>query len=500
MPQPQSKPQAAPDFIPAAPPDFIPAESGGMSSFGLVDDRNGIQKSFDEGTHYEPNDPMLKKVLAGTAHGIGAPFIHPVDTAKNLASSLDLSPVVSGTEKPKPWADVGKELPYDLGQAFGGAALGSTAGEVVAPLKGMAKDVGERYGGYSSPVIPKAMQQASKVAQAIRPPEGVGPRFESDLAANMPGIKAFASESGNPLHSQWETAEAARGLANKGLTHYKTNFLGPIENETVSMRTMPEYQGNVIGEGRTTTMGAIEKRLSDINDIQRGGFRGAKTTGQEMTAAEKMGLDREAGKLRDILYSKIAERTGVTPEDVQGLRQGYGQQFGIADAIDSARRARLGQGGATPSVPLSKGAALGQMVGKVFGKPEYFADRGLRKAMQPIESSPLKYPEPKGPEPAAPRPRTPVRGESQAVPTFGSEDVGSEVAGKVNARASANQAAASTNRASAMREFLHANDLEKAAQDASAARGEEAGNIRRGVKEGRQSFRSARRERQSGEK
>lgn len=310
-----------------------------------------------------------------------------------------------------------KQGAYDLGDITGGqvgTAVGT--GLQVAPMLLGAADtafpgrptigtpgasIAERIRGYKSPVIPTEIQNASKVAKAIRPVGGVGPDLESNLATQLPHIRAFAEESGNPLHSQWEAAQAARGLGERGLGHYQERILEPFKDAPISMRTVPEYQGNVSGEGRMTTLGDINARISDINDMTRGPMGRAKTVGQQMSEMERLGLENEGGKLRSILYKELSRRTGIPEEDIKSLREGYGQQFSIADTIDAARRARLGPQGASAeggSVPLSKVGAIDKLVTALRGGQDFLANRNFRKAAAPFEARPITYPEP-GPPP-----------------------------------------------------------------------------------------------------
>jgi len=129
MPQPWEKYAKAPPVQEEEGPWSQYGESAPSADAPPPDDRNSIQKSFDTNTSYQPNDPMLKKVLAGTAHGIGMPFVHPIQTAEGLADTMNLSHAFGpNAPAPKPMSDVGKELPYDLGEGFGGMALAEGAG------------------------------------------------------------------------------------------------------------------------------------------------------------------------------------------------------------------------------------------------------------------------------------------------------------------------------------------------------------------------------------
>ena len=257
----------------------------------------------------------------------------------------------------------------------------------------------------------------------------------------------------------------------------------PYANEKVSMTGVPEYQGPVGGEGKLTTLGDINKRISDINDLIRGATRTAKTGGQEMTAMEKLGLQNEAGKLRDILGRELSSRTGVSPEDSTGLRQGYGKQFEIADTIDAARRARLGQIGTNAegsSVPTSKTGLLDKAFTKIRGGQQYLADRNFRKAAGAFEPTNATYPEPRV-QAALPQSRVPVWtgpatnpempfSNVQTGPGLSTPEALGNIKSDVMGRQAEQTALADANKAAAQREVVHHETLGNAAQDAAAGR------------------------------
>ena len=56
------------------------------------DGRNDIQRSFDETTTTSPTEPLLETGIKSVIHGVGSPFIHPVDTVKGLGNTLLQAP------------------------------------------------------------------------------------------------------------------------------------------------------------------------------------------------------------------------------------------------------------------------------------------------------------------------------------------------------------------------------------------------------------------------
>lgn len=422
-------------------------------AFKPADTRNGFQQSIDSAVNTPSEGPRaLDSFGRGAAQAMLSPIAHPIEAGKGLVKALQPDPGVAGLAEGAIGGPAGplmahtikglyddyrqNGLPHALGNVAGGLMGGEASGGLLRGGLGAAADaasnVGERVGGYSSPVIDPALQNASKLAKSIRPPGGISHGFEQDLATNMPLVRAFAKEQGNPLHSQWEGATAARGLAQKGLEHFNTKFLDPNATRTVPVSEIPEYQGRS-AEG-VTTIGDINSRLKEINDLTRPAGN-AKTMGADMTAQQRLGLQNEAGKLRQILYSKIGEASGVGPEQIKGLREGYGQQFGIADSIDAARRQRLGQIGAAEegsSVPLDKTGLIQKAFTKVRGGQQYLADRNFRRNVGAFEPKPSSFPEPVAPDPSV----------------------------------------IAKNQAAAQQEFAHQNFLDQLAKDSAANRSE----------------------------
>jgi hypothetical protein len=358
-----------------------------------------MQKSFDKNTQTNPNEPLLETGLKSVTHAIGQPFLHPLESYENETESF-LLPALSAYKMAKGQYQDYKEggLPYAAtkmaGGAFGNTALGAAAG--AAP--GMR--VPEPISGYKSPVIDPALQNASKLATAIRPVGGIPHGLEADIATELPKIKGFAQQAGNPMHSQWEAAQAARQSAEQGLQHYKENILGPNKDALIRMADRSPSQGFVGPRENPEFMSleSIENRLSEINDLMRPAGN-AKTVGASMTALERQGLEGEANVLRNKLYQELGQRTGLPPEGIKGMRESYGRQFGIADTIDAARRARLGPKGASAegaSLPMSKTGLMQSLVPDTL--KDYLANRNFRKAAEAFEPQTPEYPQPQYPQ------------------------------------------------------------------------------------------------------
>lgn len=421
----------------------VPVPAGLQSQ---PDTRNAVQRFIDDRLSTPQSGPAwLDRFGRGAGSGLLTPLVHPIQTAKGIAQSATPDPGAAGLAEGLVGGPAGafaahtvRDLAQDAysngpahtaGMLAGGAVGGRLAGGAMGALS----DIGERAWGYKSPAIDPQLQDASKVATAIRPQTGIGPDFEANLKTQLPAIMDYANRTANPLHSQWEAGTAAKGLAEEGLNHYKTNILGPHADAAIPMDRVPEYQGTIDSEGRASLQN-INDRIGSINDYIRAAQKNAKTGGQQMSATEKLGLDTEASKLRNLLYNELGQRTGIDPGDIQSLRSNYGQQFELADTIDAARRSRLGQIGATQEagsgIALNKAGLLEKALTRVRGGQQYLADSNFRGAVSKFEPSPTNYPQPVAPDPQM----------------------------------------AVINRLLAQQEFMHQNTLSQSAQDAAAAR------------------------------
>jgi hypothetical protein len=428
----------------------IPVPDGLQSQ---PDTRNAVQRFLDDRLSTPQSGPAaLDQFGRGAASAIVSPLAHPLQTLQGLAQAATPDRGAAGLAEGLVGGPAGafvahqvRDLAQDAvssgpahaaglvaGGVVGGRLLGALP-EVPGGIAGGVGDVMERARGYTSPAIDPQLQAASRVATAIRPQTGIGPDFETNLKTQLPAIMDYANRTANPMHSQWEAGTAARGLAEEGLNHYNTNILGPHADAAIPMDGVPEYQGKLDSEGRASLQD-VNDRIGSINDYIRAAQRNAKTGGQQMSASEKLGLDTEASKLRNMLYNELGQRTGIDPGDIQSLRSNYGQQFSLADTIDAARRSRLGQIGAADEagsgIALNKAGLLEKALTRVRGGQQYLADANFRDAVGQFQPSPTNYPQPVAPDPQM----------------------------------------AVVNRMLAQQEFMHQNALSQAAQDAAAQR------------------------------
>lgn len=317
---------------------------------------------------------------------IGHAILDPKQTAKEVWASFhdpaNIDP--TGTFQLAKQLKSGRAAEL-AGNLVGGAAMGE--------MGGAAADVGP----YRSPVVPAAEAYAERLMKAILPQEGVTPGNVKAAMNEAPAIRAFAQRTGNPLRTIPEGKVAAQGVADEGLAHYRNQILAPNAEERITIEN-----GASPTLGNTATLGQIEKRISDINDLIRGSARTAKSVGQEMTAAEKLGLENEAGALRSKLYQNLSQKTGISPEDIQSLREGYGGQYTLKNALESGHYGRLTRVGAASQgegvgVYPSKSGLIEKAITTLRGGPEAIANRQFRKAIRAFEPREPSYVQPNPP-------------------------------------------------------------------------------------------------------
>jgi hypothetical protein len=259
-------------------------------------------------------------------------------------------------------------------EVAGNQAFNWATGEAMGPGGGPSRSV----------FVPAAETRAEKLMQAILPPEGLTPGNVRSAMREAPAIREFGMRTGNPLKTIPQGIKASEGVAGEGLEHYRSQILEPNAGKRVTL------ENNMSPSlGHTATLGQIDKRISDINDLIRGATKGAKSAGAEMTALERQGLENEVGALRSKLYGPLSESSGIPPEDIQALREGYGGQYTIKNALESGHYNRLtkegfaSQGG--NGVPLSKPDLISRAFTALRGGPEAIANRQFARRIAKFE-------------------------------------------------------------------------------------------------------------------
>ncbi len=319
-------------------------------------------------------------------YAIGHALLDPVQSGKEFLSQYKDPISLLG-----PGAGAAREIVQGRGAELGGNLVGGSV------LGGVGEGTGKLVNPYRSPIVPTAETSAENLMKAIMPPEGVTPGGVKSVMREAPHVREYAQRTGNPLKTIPEGKYAAQGVAEEGLQKYKQNFLGPNEQERVTL------ENNMSPElGHSATLGEIEKQISDLNDQIRNPSAVSKSTGQLMTALEKTGAEAELKGLRGKLYDTLAEKTGYAPEDIQAMREGYGGQFTLKNALESGHMGRLtaegraSQGGS--AFPTSKAGFLDRVVQKIPGmNPTAVANRQFAKRIQAFDPEAPKYLQPNPP-------------------------------------------------------------------------------------------------------
>lgn len=397
------------------------------------------------------------------AHAIpaaAAPFVHPLDT---LAGAAEATPpgmaIDAALGRPNPveraaqqfQATAATDVPQAMENAVGDVAGGIEGGRMAAgalgarPIQAATNKVAQVATGAkqfirpatSPAVVAPVEQAAASLAKAVNPPGGIPEGFEDSLRSQTPGIKDYAARTGNPLNTRWELAKAAAGHGQELNDFYDKEVLGPSADRAVPIEGTG-YQG--VSRNGSATLGDIDTRLGKINDLLRPSYDKA-SAGATMTALEKSGLQDEANALRSKLYGELANDTGMSPDEIRQLRQGYGQSYDIASKADAARR-RVGPGG---PIPLTKEGIIQSALESVQGGRDAIADRGVQSSLQRFNSA-----------------TSPIAEWQQRVQAIRAQSA----------------AAAQANQAAAQQEFLHSQQLSQDAQTAAATRGQQAQNLR----------------------
>ena len=351
---------------------------------------------------------MMENNLANVASGAAGVIRHPLKTAEGILSSgFGIRPLVENAEdavlqaagKPARWnTPLVPNNPVDASRAIGSGlalgGLGNLGGTALSAVPDAAYNVGDAISRGSdavenylrpkpSPLIVSKQQMAARnLAQAVLPDLKDAPNFIQAAAQEIPNILEYAKNTNNPLNTQLELAEAAKGHA-QAITDFKNNqLMGDLANKYVD--TSGTGFGSQVGEGPRTqaTLGDIDQRITAINkqlDMPK-----LNADDMRRALASKDDLQAEASRLRDILHQSLADARGITPEQVADIRQRAGRSWELANDIDAATTRRVLQQGVDQQAPQSIGKIPEQAIHSQIGGRMGIADRAMQKALQPF--------------------------------------------------------------------------------------------------------------------
>lgn len=247
----------------------------------------------------------------------------------------------------------------------------------------------------SDEIVPVVEQAARKLTNAINPNPLEADQFIGNAGKQVPNILEYAKRTGNPLNTRLEFSKAAEGAGNEAYGHFYKNVLQPVANKEVSVAGTG-YAGKTLGEGgNRATLEAISNRLSAINEELSPAFRQRNAGMVGSKLASEPELRAEAANLRKLLYGELSKSSGLPPEEVEAMRQRYGQLRHIARATNEAVTQRSLAGAKATETGLgsvSTGALAGKAIDAARGKTDAIADRMFQRAIKgfPGEYEPLK--------------------------------------------------------------------------------------------------------------
>lgn len=249
-----------------------------------------------------------------------------------------------------------------------------------------------------SEALPSVQGQAQQLTQAINPPASEYPNLSRALTNQAGNIVDFAQRTGNSLSSNTDFANAAQGAGYETQQYLKNNFIDPVANDEVSVAGAG-YKGRTVGEGQRATIGDINARIGQLNDLLRANYF-LRRHGQQMSAtAQDADLQAEHDSLVNILHNAVADKLRVDPADIANLRQRAGQLYSIADQTNAAVNDRLRSEASYrygQALPKS-GTELGfRIVNRLRGGQEASSSRALVDALSNTNIPVTPLPSPGG--------------------------------------------------------------------------------------------------------
>lgn len=456
-----------------------------------VDDQPGlatrIQRGMDKLTTVTPEQRAGKSMATNVAQDFGAaaigaataPVVHPVEAAKvawksarpdaGLKGAAELAfgpigaPVVHGVQgvvdelKAEP---LSVAIPKLAGQAAGGYVGGEGIGEgtrlvakIAAPAVEATTDAvksarekfvnskpAQKYYPRNQSLSPQEVA-SQKFAKALNPPIRAVERIKG-ATGEVPTVKAYAARNGIKINGKLDFSKAAEGAAKEVQEHYDTKLLRPHGGEQV---TVPEnYNGERFSHGSNrATLNQVNDRVNQINQELKSNFRKSLASETSQAQASDAELNAEKQQLTGILHQKLADLTGLQPEDVASVRQRAGKLRTLAEEAKLSGNQdtlSLSRQDAGTSFSPSKTGIAKELYKKGQGGQEIIGNRDILDALKNFEPGKPSLPQPVPPDPAT----------------------------------------TATTPEAAQQEFLRANQTEQSAQDAAAARNAEAERLRAG--------------------
>jgi hypothetical protein len=404
----------------------------------------------------KPGDGFIKSAVENFGAGGGdlvRAIAHPIRTAGQILAQPDpgtlaLGALGVGPNKDQAAAAANGPVPSIArmaGQIGTGAILGEAAGGVIGTAAKIAPRIpaalAEGKAAFTNATYPKNLSltpeevTAQRVVKSLQPDPAAVPNVKS-ASPEIPDALAYAKREGIPQNGKLDTAKALQGRADEIQAHYDDNILKP--NKTAVQTVPANYDGVTVGENKAT-LGQINDRVDAINRELKSNFRKKLSSQTTEANASDADLISEKGKLTTILHDSLSDLTGIPAEDIANIRQRAGKLRSLAQEVtDSANKDTLAAGRREVSAgTFSLRNPIEGLQEKVGGGQEIIGNRAWKTTLDNIAPAEKPLPQPNPP--------------------------GLNVA---------------TTPEAAQAEFLKAQELEQAAQDASAGRSSQASAAR----------------------
>jgi len=288
------------------------------------------------------------------------------------------------------------------------APAASAAVEGVTNAAGAVKD--RVYPTSKSVTAPQAA--ARNLGKALVVPVQAMPNFVGAATEEAGTIKAYAKANNLPINSTVDLANAAEATAKAVQDHFNDQILKPNAEDVVDVPS--DYRGTKLNvEGSRATLDDINNRINAINQELNPNYRKA-TQGQTSAAnVSDADLLAEKRKLTTLFQDKLADKTGLEPEDIAALRQKAGKLRTIADEVRLSANTNTTAAGkqAMGRSDIPTGTKMGLLergIQTLRGGPEIIGNRAVNSAMRDIGPTDLVLPNPRV-SPAIPQIENPVQ-------------------------------------------------------------------------------------------
>jgi hypothetical protein len=247
--------------------------------------------------------------------------------------------------------------------------------------------------------LPAPEAAARNLGKALVVPVQAMPNFVDAATPEAGTIKAYAAANKIPINSTVDLGKAASATAQAVQDHINKNIIAPYAEDVVT--APPDYRGTKLNvEGSRATIGQINDRINSIREQLSPNYRQAtqlKTNAANVSDAD---LIAEKRKLVGLVSDKLAERTGLSAEDIEAVQVQAGKLRSIADEVNLSANTNTTAAGkaAMGRSDIPTGTKLGiaeRLLQAVKGGPEIIGNRAVNKAFKDVSPTELVLPNPR---------------------------------------------------------------------------------------------------------